>query len=115
MGNLQEQQLSLQLCIGAPMQREELSDSRNRQAAENDRPQNEDQIWQRGPSNQHARPAHLHARLLFSPAVGDAPRLIVGSVSKTCPQVSSPLSSCALMCLALRVPVLIAGWVGEGL
>jgi hypothetical protein len=32
------------------MQKEELSDSRNRQAAGNGRPQNEDQIWQRVPS-----------------------------------------------------------------
>ena len=47
MENLQEQQLSLQLCIGAPMQREELSDSRNRQAAPGNQAQNEDQIWQR--------------------------------------------------------------------
>jgi hypothetical protein len=47
MENLQEQQLSLQLCIIAGMQREELSDSRNRQAAGNDRHQNEGQIWQR--------------------------------------------------------------------
>jgi hypothetical protein len=47
MENLQEQQLSLQLCIGAPMQREELSDSRNRQAAETREAQNEGQIWQR--------------------------------------------------------------------
>jgi hypothetical protein len=30
------------------MQKEELSDSRNRQAAKNDRHQNEGQIWQRG-------------------------------------------------------------------
>jgi hypothetical protein len=29
------------------MQKEERPDSRNRQAAENDRRQNEDQIWQR--------------------------------------------------------------------
>jgi hypothetical protein len=47
MENLQEQQLSLQLFIGAPMQREELSDSRNRQAAETREAQNEGQIWQR--------------------------------------------------------------------
>jgi hypothetical protein len=47
MENLQEQELPLQLCIGAPMQREELTDSRNRQAAENDRRQNEGQICQR--------------------------------------------------------------------
>jgi hypothetical protein len=47
MENFQEQELSLQLCIGAPMQREELSDSRNRQAAGNQGEQNEDQIWQR--------------------------------------------------------------------
>jgi hypothetical protein len=33
MGNFQEQELSLQLCFGAPKQKEELSDSRNRQAA----------------------------------------------------------------------------------
>jgi hypothetical protein len=51
MANSQEQELSLQLCIGAPMQKEERPDPRNRQAAENDRPQNEDQIWQR----RHAR------------------------------------------------------------
>jgi hypothetical protein len=47
MANLREQQLSLLTCIGAPMQREELSDSRNRQAAETKGGQNEDQIWQR--------------------------------------------------------------------
>jgi hypothetical protein len=47
MENLQEQQLPLQLFIGAPMQREELSGSRNRQAAETNGGQNEDQIWQR--------------------------------------------------------------------
>jgi hypothetical protein len=47
MEDLQEQQLPLQLCIGAPMQREELSDPRNRQAAGNQGEQNEDQIWQR--------------------------------------------------------------------
>jgi hypothetical protein len=51
MENLQEQQLSLQLCIGAPMQREELPDSRNRQAAETREAQNEDQIWQRAIPN----------------------------------------------------------------
>jgi hypothetical protein len=48
MANLREQELPLQLCIIAIMQKEELSDSRNRQAAGNDSPQNEDQIWQRG-------------------------------------------------------------------
>jgi hypothetical protein len=49
MENLQEQQLPPQLCIGAPMQmqREELPDSRSRQAAETKGGQNEDQIWQR--------------------------------------------------------------------
>jgi hypothetical protein len=47
MENLQEQELSLQLCIIVVMQKEERPDSRNRQAAGNDRPQNEDQIWQR--------------------------------------------------------------------
>jgi hypothetical protein len=47
MANLREQELSLLTCIIAIMQKEELSDSRNRQAAENDRRQNEDQIWQR--------------------------------------------------------------------
>jgi hypothetical protein len=47
MENLQEQELPLQLCIIVVMQKEERPDSRNRQAAENDRPQNEDQIWQR--------------------------------------------------------------------
>jgi hypothetical protein len=47
LANYQEQELSLQLCIIAIMQKEELSDSRNRQAAGNDRHQNEDQIWQR--------------------------------------------------------------------
>jgi hypothetical protein len=47
MENLQEQQLSLQLCIIAIMQKEELSDSRNRQAAGNQGEQNEGQIWQR--------------------------------------------------------------------
>jgi hypothetical protein len=47
MENLQEQQLPLQLCIIAGMQRGELSDSRNRQAAGNDRHRNEGQIWQR--------------------------------------------------------------------
>jgi hypothetical protein len=45
---LQEQQLPLQLCIIALMQKEELSGSRNRQAAETQGGQNEDQIWQRG-------------------------------------------------------------------
>jgi hypothetical protein len=44
MANYQEQELSLQLCIIVIMQKEELSDSRNWQAAENDRRQNEDQI-----------------------------------------------------------------------
>jgi hypothetical protein len=48
MEDLQEQQLSLQLCIITGMQREELSDSRNRQSAETKGRQNEDQIWQRG-------------------------------------------------------------------
>jgi hypothetical protein len=43
-----EQELSLQLCIIAGMQRKELSDSRNRQAAGNQGEQNEGQIWQRG-------------------------------------------------------------------
>jgi hypothetical protein len=38
MENLQEQELSLQLCIIVVMQKEERPDSRNRQAAENDRP-----------------------------------------------------------------------------
>jgi hypothetical protein len=47
MANLREQELSLLTCIMAIMQKEELSDFRNRQAAENDRRQNEDQIWQR--------------------------------------------------------------------
>jgi hypothetical protein len=47
MANSWEQELSLQLCIVALMQKEELSDSRNRQAAETKRGQNEDQIWQR--------------------------------------------------------------------
>jgi hypothetical protein len=48
MENFQEQELPLQLCFGAPKQKEELSDCRNRQAAGNDRRQNEAQIWQRG-------------------------------------------------------------------
>jgi hypothetical protein len=48
MANLREQELSLQLCIIAIMQKEELSGSRNRQAAETKGGQNEDQIWQRG-------------------------------------------------------------------
>jgi hypothetical protein len=39
--------LHSQLCIIAIMQREELSDSRNRQAAGNQGEQNEGQIWQR--------------------------------------------------------------------
>jgi hypothetical protein len=47
MANYQEQELSLLTCILAIMQKEELSYSRNRLAAENDRRQNEDQIWQR--------------------------------------------------------------------
>jgi hypothetical protein len=47
MENFQEQELPLQLCIGAPMQKEELPDYRNRQATGNDRGQNEAQIWQR--------------------------------------------------------------------
>jgi hypothetical protein len=47
MVNLREQELSLQLCIIAIMQKEELSDSRNRQAAGNQGEQNEGQIWQR--------------------------------------------------------------------
>jgi hypothetical protein len=47
MANLREQQLSLQLCIGAPMHCEELSDSRNRQSAETREAQDEGQIWQR--------------------------------------------------------------------
>jgi hypothetical protein len=47
MANSWEQELSLQLCIIALMQKEELSDSRNRQAAETKGGQNEDQIWQR--------------------------------------------------------------------
>jgi hypothetical protein len=46
--DLLKQELSLLTCIIAIIQKEELSDSRNRQAqARNDRPQNEDQIWQR--------------------------------------------------------------------
>jgi hypothetical protein len=53
MGDLEEQELPLQLCIGAPKQKEELSDSRNRQAAGNDRRQNEDQIWQRRRQRAH--------------------------------------------------------------
>jgi hypothetical protein len=48
MANSREQeQLSLQLCITAIMQKEELPDSRNRQAAETKGGQNEGQIWQR--------------------------------------------------------------------
>jgi hypothetical protein len=47
MADLREQELSLLTCIMAIIQKEGLSDSRNRQAAENDRRQNEDQIWQR--------------------------------------------------------------------
>jgi hypothetical protein len=47
MGNFQEQELSLPTCIIAIMQKEERPDSRNRQAAGNDRGQNEVQIWQR--------------------------------------------------------------------
>jgi hypothetical protein len=47
MENCQEQQLSLQLCITAIMQKEELLGPRNRQAAETQGGQNEDQIWQR--------------------------------------------------------------------
>jgi hypothetical protein len=66
MENLQEQQLPLQLCIGAPMQREELSDSRNRQAAETKGRQNEDQIWQRPSKSYSARTSisHCHADLV---------------------------------------------------
>jgi hypothetical protein len=56
MANLREQELPLLTCIGAPMQKEELPDSRNRQAAGNNRPQNEDQIWQRGLSQNGAHP-----------------------------------------------------------
>jgi hypothetical protein len=44
MVNSQEQELSLQLCIIAKMEREELSDFRNRQAAGNQGGQNEDRI-----------------------------------------------------------------------
>jgi hypothetical protein len=47
MANLREQELSLLTCIMAIIQKEGLSGSRNWQAAENDRRQNEDQIWQR--------------------------------------------------------------------
>jgi hypothetical protein len=47
MANLREQELLLLTCIMAIMQKEELSDSRNRQAAETNGGQNEDQIWQR--------------------------------------------------------------------
>jgi hypothetical protein len=47
MANLREQELSLLTCIMAIMQKEELSDSRNRQAAPRNEGQNEDQIWQR--------------------------------------------------------------------
>jgi hypothetical protein len=49
MENLQEQELPLaSALIIVVMQKEERPDSCNRQAAENDRPQNEGQIWQRG-------------------------------------------------------------------
>jgi hypothetical protein len=61
MENLQEQQLSLQLCIIAGMQREELSDSRNRQAAETKGRQNEDQIWQRVVLGTHFGEASVNA------------------------------------------------------
>jgi hypothetical protein len=47
MENFDEQELLHQLCIIAVMQKEGLSDSRNRQASETKRAQNEDQIWQR--------------------------------------------------------------------
>jgi hypothetical protein len=50
MANLREQELSLQLRITAIMQKEELSDSRNRQAAPRNEGQNEGQIWQRSAS-----------------------------------------------------------------
>jgi hypothetical protein len=57
MANSREQGLSLQLCIIAIMQREGLSDSRNRQAAETREAQNEEQIWQReaGPNEEKAQ------------------------------------------------------------
>jgi hypothetical protein len=48
MADFREQELSLQLCIIAKMQKEERPDSRpNRQAAPGNEAQNEDQIWQR--------------------------------------------------------------------
>jgi hypothetical protein len=50
-----KQELPLLTCIIAIIQKEERPDSRNRQAAENDRRQNEDQIWQRGLAVQSAR------------------------------------------------------------
>jgi hypothetical protein len=98
MTNYQEQELSLQLCIIAIMQKEELPDSRNRQAAENDRRQNEDQIWQRLPS-----PA-MHTRiiallLIFLPFLSSHRPAVVSQPSKVhraCTSRGTPARSSAL-------------------
>jgi hypothetical protein len=114
MANYQEQELSLQLCIIAIMQKEELSDSRNRQAAENDRRQNEDQICLAAQTTARwttsQRSLQLRQRAPNTQPTAFIPRMAVAAQSS-----SSPPSRRVLRCHLLPPLCLLAGWQGGSL